>query len=99
MPRKSFKYQEEAIEKVKDLPFAMLNMACGTGKTHTAINIAQHKDMPTIIIAPKNVLSSWKDELMEEGVAEEDIWVYTAEDKRKGGDTYIDDFKKWLGGK
>lgn len=96
MSRKPYKYQEEAIEKVKDLPFAMLNMACGTGKTSTSIHIAQYKERPTLIIAPKNVLSSWHDELIAEGVAEEDIWVYTAEDKRKGGEQYLKDLEEWL---
>lgn len=95
--RKPYKYQEEVIERVKDMPFAMLNMACGVGKTLTAIHIALHKNRPTLIIAPKAVLSSWKDELMEDGVDEKDIWVYTAENKRKTGEEkYLKELNDWL---
>lgn len=95
--RELYEHQKEAFEKAKDLDYAMLNMACGTGKTATAIHLAVHKGRNTLIITPKAVLSSWKDELIEEGIPEEDIWVYTAEDKRETGEEkYLEQLKAFL---
>lgn len=95
--RKLFKHQEEAFEKIKDMKYAMANMSCGTGKTCLADALALYKGKATLIITPKAVLTSWKEELMEDGVPEEDIWVYTAEDKRKTGEEkYLEELKAFL---
>lgn len=95
--RELFNHQKEAFEKIKDMKYAMANMACGTGKTCLADAIALHKGKATLIITPKAVLSSWKEELMTDGVPEEDIWVYTAEDKRKiGEEQYLKELEAFL---
>lgn len=85
-------YQKEIIDRFKDSPYFMLDASCGTGKTLTAIHIAEHKQLPTMVICPKNLMSTWKDELLKEGVREEDIFVYDASRKEKDRES----FKEWL---
>lgn len=81
------------INKLKDLPYMMIDASCGTGKTLTAIHIAEHKQMPTMVIAPKNnLIDTWKKELLAEGVDEKDIFVYDASRKEKD----YEKFKEWL---
>ena len=86
-------YQQKMINKLKDLPYMMIDASCGTGKTLTAIHIAEHKQMPTMVIAPKNnLIDTWKKELLAEGVDEKDIFVYDASRKEKD----YEKFKEWL---
>ena len=60
---------------VKDL-FFLLWVDCGCGKTLAGALIALKKRLPTIIIAPGHLLcDQWRKELIEAGVADEDIWV------------------------
>lgn len=86
-------YQQKMINKLKDLPYMMIDASCGTGKTLTAIHIAEHKQLPTMVIAPKNnLIDTWKSELLAEGVDEKDIFVYDASRKDKD----YEKFKEWL---
>lgn len=85
-------YQQKMIDKLKDLPYMMIDASCGTGKTLTAIHIAEHKQLPTMVIAPKNLMGTWKDELLAEGVDEKDIFVYDASRKDKDYDKFLE----WL---
>lgn len=61
---------------------------CVTHNTTVATRIAQHKDKPTIIIAPDALCNQWKNALIEEGESEGDIFVITSKEKNKK------DFKK-----
>ena len=82
-------YQKRIIDRFKDSEYFMLDASCGTGKTLTAIHIAEHKQRPTMVIAPKNLMGTLKEELMADGVKEEDIFVYDASRKDK-------DYEKFL---
>lgn len=85
-------YQKKIIDRMKDLPYMMIDASCGTGKTLTAIHIAEHKQKPTMVIAPKNLMGTWREELLADGVREEDIFVYDASRKDKD----YEKFKEWL---
>lgn len=94
--RKPYKYQEKAIKEGIESKATLIDAACGTGKSLMASQIAIGKGKPTIIITPKNIVSDFVDELKADGVDEKDIWVYSAEAKRKGGEAYFEAFMKWL---
>lgn len=85
-------YQKRIIERFKDSEYFMLDASCGTGKTLTAIHIAEHKQRPTMVIAPKNLMGTWKEELMADGVKEEDIFIYDASRKDKDYEKFLE----WL---
>lgn len=80
---KSWKHQDVAFDRFKDSDVFALLFDCGTGKTRTAIKIAEHKEMPTIVIAPKNLCLQWKDAIMEHGDKEADIFVFDNKNKKK----------------
>lgn len=79
---KDWKHQEIAFERFKEAPFFGLLFDCGTGKTRTAIRIAEHKDMPVLVIAPKSLLKQWKDAISEHGEKESEVLIVDAQ-KRK----------------
>ena len=92
---KSWKHQDLAFERFKDSEIAALLFDCGTGKTRTAIRIAEHKDMPVIVIAPKNLCLQWRDAIAEHGEKSSDIFVFDNSKKnRKGYAEALDDFIK-----
>jgi superfamily II DNA or RNA helicase len=80
---KSWKHQDIGFERFKDSEYFGLLFDCGTGKTRTAIKIAEHKEMPTIIIAPKNLCLQWADAIKEHGEKESDIFVFNNKYKNK----------------
>lgn len=94
--RKLYKWQKEAIERFKDARAFMLNVCCGGGKTLVAIKIALYKKLPTLVIAPKRLCLQWKDDLMVEGVAEKDIWVYDQPEYSKDKKNCERRFESWL---
>lgn len=90
---KNWKHQDVAIERFTDAEFFGLLFDCGTGKTHTAIEIAKKKKRNNTIVAPKNLMKQWKDALIASGVKEEDIFVYNAQKlKTKKGRAYFESF-------
>ena len=76
MSKKLWQHQKYALEKYKDREFFGLLFPTGTGKTCTACRIAEAKDMPVLIIAPKALCKQWADELTnhneEDRITEED---------------------------
>jgi superfamily II DNA or RNA helicase len=94
---KPYKWQESAVVRyIKDL-FFCLWVDCGCGKTLVGALIALKKRLPTIIIAPGHLLcDQWKEELIQAGAAEEDIWVYNRGEERKKGAAYAEAFEAWL---
>jgi AAA+ superfamily predicted ATPase len=50
MSRELWSYQEYAVNKYKDREYFGLLFPTGTGKTRTAIAIAEEKDMPVLIM-------------------------------------------------
>lgn len=93
--RKPYEYQKGIIERSIGRPYTMVNAACGTGKSLIASQTALGKGKPTLIITPKNIMADFKDELIADGVPEEDIFVYDAAKSHKDG--YYRDFLEWLG--
>lgn len=91
---KKFKHQELAEKWYKDAEYFGLLWDCGTGKTFGSFSIAELKDMPTIIIAPKGLCDQWREKLVEDfGVPEEDVFVYkTAKMKTKKKQAELDKF-------
>lgn len=92
--REPFEYQKGIIERSIGRPYTMVNGACGTGKSLIASQTALGKGKPTLIITPKNIMDDFKDELIADGVPEEDIFVYDAVKSRKKD--YYEDFAHWL---
>ena len=93
--RKPYKYQEGIIERSVEREYTMVQAACGTGKSLISAQTAIRKGRHTLIITPKNVMDDFKDELIADGVPEEDIFVYRAADSHKNG--YFEAIAKWLG--
>jgi superfamily II DNA or RNA helicase len=89
-------YQSKAFARFADALFFCLNFACGLGKTFTAAVIAEHKKMPTIVIAPNTLCGQWRDELIEMGVDPEDIFIASAPEENKNPEAYAAKFKLWL---
>lgn len=58
-----WKHQQYALDKYKDRKFFGLLFPTGTGKTKTAIAIAEEKDKPVLIIAPNALCKQWEREL------------------------------------
>lgn len=87
------KYQKEVIDKLKDLPYMMIDASCGTGKTLMAIHIAKAKGLPVMVIAPKNLVrTTWVEELKADG--ENDVFVYDA--SMKNDENKKKEFMEWL---
>lgn len=90
--RTPYKYQKDVIDRMKDMPYMMIDASCGTGKTLMAIHIAKMKNLPVLVIAPKNLRSTWVDELKEDG--ETDVFVYDA--SMKNDVKKKKEFMEWL---
>ena len=75
----NYKHQDEAIKRYKNKDFFGLLFDCGTGKTFTAIQIAEEKELPVIVIAPKNICSQWKNDIKELGKKESSVFVVDAQ--------------------
>jgi len=74
----------------------MLNVCCGGGKTLAAIKIALYKQLPVVVICPKALCDQWEKDLKEEGVAEENIFVFSQPDYSKNKSEYERKVKEWL---
>ena len=64
--RNPWKHQEYAIKKYSVRKFFGLLFPTGTGKTFTASRIAEVKDKPVLIIAPKALCKQWAEELLNQ---------------------------------
>ena len=94
-----YSWQDKANETFKDAKAFLLEAACGTGKTLAAIKIALAKMLPVIVITPGHTLcDQWKNELIENGVDENDIWVYSKPEETKHEKEYKAAFEGWLNG-
>lgn len=75
---KDWKHQEIAKKRFGHASFFGLLFDCGTGKTRTAINIAAEKQLPVLVIAPKNLLKQWRGAIKDTLGQEEDVVVVKA---------------------
>ena len=95
--KKLWAHQKYAIEKYKNRPFFGLLFPTGTGKTLTASRIAEAKDKPVLIIAPKNLCKQWADELTDkssERITEKDWTVAVCTSDTKNTARFKEAFKK-----
>ena len=92
--RKPYEYQKRIIENSKEREFTMVQAACGTGKSLIAGQTAIAKGRPTLIITPKNIMADFKDELISDGVPEENIKVFDIYESHKDG--YYEALSAWL---
>lgn len=88
-------HQEIALSRFKTKDFFGLLFDCGTGKTRTAIQIAEEKDMPVLVIAPNNLLTVWEDALKEHSTKETDYFLYNS--KKKNTKKFKEQFAQFLG--
>jgi hypothetical protein len=93
--KKPYDWQKKAIEDKTGKEFFMLNCSCGLGKTYTFIEIVRNSKQPKIIIAPKNICNQWKNELMDECIPEEKIWVFDQPVMSKNPIPYKQKFTYW----
>lgn len=96
MKKKPYKWQKEAIKQKKNKEFFMLNCCCGSGKTYTFIEIVRDHSNAKLVIAPKNICEQWKDELIDEGIKAETIWVFDQPEMSKNPILYKQQFIDWL---
>ena len=69
--------------------------ACGTGKTRAAIKIALKKNLPVIVIVPKNLTRQWRDDIHEIAGDDQDVWIYDVVEDHKRPDEYRKRFIAW----
>jgi hypothetical protein len=74
----NWKHQEIALARYADKEYFGLLFDCGTGKTRTAVMIAEAKEMNNTVIAPKNLRYQWLEALVSLGVDKDDIFVLDA---------------------
>jgi SNF2 family DNA or RNA helicase len=55
----------------------------GLGKTLTAIKIAEEKERPVLVIAPKALCNQWKDEIEANKEKDWNVVVCTSDTKKK----------------
>ena len=91
-----YEWQKKAIKDKKGKEFFMLNVCCGGGKTYTFIEIVREHKNAKLIIAPKNICSQWKDELVDEGIDPKSVWVYDQPEASKNPEKYKHEFTRWV---
>lgn len=76
MSRELYPHQEAAKAKALKLGSMGLFLGCRTGKTLTTIRIIhESQGLPCLIISPLAAIPTWRTELLNEGVAPEDIVI------------------------
>lgn len=86
MAKKLWNHQRYSIDKYKDRPFFGLLFPTGTGKSFTATQLAEIKDLPVLIIAPNALCKQWAEELTdksEERITDKDWEVVVCTSKTK----------------
>ncbi len=91
---KDWAHQSIAVTRFKTKEFFGLLFDCGTGKTRTAIKIAEEKEMPVLVIAPDNLLTVWEDAIKEHATKETDFFLYNS--KKKNTKKYQEAFEQFL---
>lgn len=79
---KLWRHQQYALDKYKDREFFGLLFPCGTGKTLTAIKIAEAKDRPVLIIAPNALCKQWAEEIEDKKEKDWEVVVCTSKTKK-----------------
>jgi superfamily II DNA or RNA helicase len=95
MGLKDWKHQSLAIERYAKAEYAGLLFDCGTGKTRTAIKIAEKKGRPVIVIAPKNLMTRWEDAVREDSESDDNI-TFTYDSSKEKTKKYQAAFDKFL---
>lgn len=83
MRRTLWKHQQYALDKYKDRKAFGLIFPCGTGKTNTAIAIAEEKEKPVLIIAPNVLCKQWEENLHDKNQCNETWEVVVCTSKTK----------------
>ena len=89
-------FQAQAVDAFSDAAHFCLNFACGLGKTFTAVLISKRKKLNTLIIAPNNLCEQWRDELIENGVDPDDIFIASRSEENADPVGYAKKFEDWL---
>lgn len=76
-------HQKYAIDKYKNRSFFGLLFDMGLGKTLTTIRIAEEKERPVLIIAPKALCNQWKEEIEANKEKDWNVVVCTSDTKKK----------------
>ncbi|HNV18236.1 MAG TPA: DEAD/DEAH box helicase [Rectinema sp.] len=94
-----YPYQQEDVDKLKDLPYGLIASEMGTGKSYEGIALGVEwirqvlegtgQLLPVLIICPINTFSSWK-EKFEEQIPQLDVMVID----RKYRDHFVLDMKR-----
>lgn len=87
-------HQKYAIDKYKNRSFFGLLFDMGLGKTLTAIRIAEEKERPVLIIAPKALCNQWKEEIEANKEKDWNVVVCTSDTKKKKA--FRKDFEKLM---
>ncbi|MDY6761873.1 MAG: DEAD/DEAH box helicase [Candidatus Nanohaloarchaea archaeon] len=67
-------YQQDMLQKVRDLKAVVLANPSGSGKTVTAIAAMADLDAPTLILVPqRSLIPQWKEEILDKTNADEDM--------------------------
>jgi len=91
---KDWAHQAVAVSRFSKRKFFGLLFDCGTGKTRTAIKIAEEKEMPVLVIAPDNLLTVWEDALKEHATKETEYFLYDS--KKRNTKKYKTKFEQFL---
>lgn len=94
MSRKLWQHQQYAVNKYKDREYFGLLFPTGTGKTATAIAIAEEKDMPVLIIAPNALCKQWEEELHKEDNCNKEWETLVCTSKTKNTKKFKESFEK-----
>lgn len=81
--KKLWNHQKYAIDKYKNRPFFGLLFDMGLGKTLTTIRIAEEKERPVLIIAPKALCNQWQEEIEANREKDWNVVVCTSDTKKK----------------
>lgn len=87
-------HQKYAIDKYKNRSFFGLLFDMGLGKTLTTIRIAEEKERPVLIIAPKALCNQWKEEIEANKEKDWNVVVCTSDTKKKKA--FRNDFEKLM---
>ena len=93
---KDYAWQIAAVLRFAKAAFCTIVAACGTGKTRVGIKLALAKNLPTIVITPKNISRQWRDDILSIAGDKESVWLYDAPTEHKDPDKYAYEFEKWL---
>lgn len=95
-----YTWQVKAVARHTDDRISAIVAACGTGKTRTGIRLAvakfARKHLPVIVIAPKNLVKQWRDDIHEIAGEGEKVWIYDSGEARKHPEKYEAEFLAWL---